>query len=200
MDSKYNFGVGLQCEAPAIARLIMTAMTDECCQYFCGKNHPLDEFHALITHLSSRMDTQYSYGNTICCRDTTGRVVGVCVSYDGEKLRQLRQPFIDGARLAFGIDHSNMPLETGAGELYIDSLAVLPEYRGHGIATRLLGEAKEKCARMGIPALGLLVDAGNPKAERLYKRCGFDIVGVNEWGGHPMKHMQWRSCNGVLSA
>lgn len=189
MIDKFTYNVGEPHEAADIARLIMMAMTDECCQYFCGVNHTLDEFHALITRLAGRMDTQYSYENTICCRNEQGNIVGIITSYDGGELPRLRQSFIEGAREAFGIDHSSIPLETEAGELYVDSLAVLPEYRGQGIATRLLELTKTKCSAMGLPMVGLLVDAGNPKAERLYGRCGFEVVGANEWGGHPMKHM-----------
>lgn len=192
---RFTIGIGKPNEAAQIARLIMTAMTDECCQYFCGSDHTLKDFHSLITQLAGRQNTQYSYANTICCRDVAGNVVGVCTSYDGSELLRLRQAFIDGAKKAFGIDHSSIPLETEAGELYIDSLAVLPEYRGQGIASMLLEKTKEKCVRMGIPAVGLLVDNGNPKAELLYRKCGFEVVGVNEWGGHPMKHMVWKqSC------
>lgn len=185
----YTYKVGKPNEAADIARLIMMAMTDECCQYFCGPSHTLDEFHKLITLLASRLGTQYSYDNTICCRDEQGKIVGICTSYDGGDLPTLRQTFIDGAKKAFGIDHSSIPLETESGELYVDSLAVLPEYRGQGIATQLLEKTKEKCRLLNIPAVGLLVDTGNPKAELLYNRCGFEVVGVNEWGGHPMKHM-----------
>lgn len=187
--SNFTYLVGKPHDAADIARLIMMAMTDECCQYFCGTDHSLKEFHELITRLASRMDTQYSYDNTICCRDEQGKIVGICTSYDGGELPRLRQTFIDGAKAAFGIDHSSIPLETEPGELYIDSLAVLPEYRGQGIASRLLEQTKLKCSYTDLPRVGLLVDANNPKAERLYERCGFRVVGVNEWGGHPMKHM-----------
>lgn len=189
MANKYIYEVGKPHEASEIARLIMMAMTDVCCQYFCGAKHTLGEFHSLITQLASRRDTQYSYDNTICCHDERGMIVGICTSYDGGELIRLRQAFINGAKEAFGIDHSSIPPETEAGELYIDSLAVLPEYRGQGIATQLLELTKQKCSRIGLPQVGLLVDAANPKAERLYTRCGFEVVGVNEWGGHPMKHM-----------
>lgn len=49
-----------------------------------------------------------------------------------------------------------------AGELYLDSLAVCPEYRHKGIATQLLKATKEKADAMD-----------------------------NQWGGHPMKHLIW---------
>lgn len=177
-------------DAPQVARMVMMAMTDECCQYFCGPEHTLDDFHRLMTSLVERADTQYSYLNTVCAEDTaTGTVCGVCITYDGGRLAQLRQAFWDAALAEWGMDHSNMTDETHAGELYLDSLAVLPGYRGQGIAKALLNSAKEKAVRMNLP-LGLLVDCGNPKAEALYTAVGFRHVDDNMWGGHRMKHLQ----------
>lgn len=177
-------------DAPQVARMVMMAMTDECCKYFCGPNHTLDDFHRLMTSLVERTDTQYSHLNTVCAEDKmTGMVCGVCITYDGGKLALLRQPFWDAALTEWGMDHSNMSNETQSGELYLDSLAVLPDYRGQGIAKALLRRAKEKAARMNLP-LGLLVDCGNPKAEALYFSVGFRHVDDNMWGGHRMKHLQ----------
>jgi len=177
-------------DAPQVARMVMMAMTDECCKYFCGPNHTLDDFHQLMTSLVERTDTQYSYLNTVCAEDmATGTVCGVCITYDGGKLALLRQAFWDAALTEWGMDHSNMSDETQSGELYLDSLAVLPDYRGQGIAKALLCSAKEKAAGMNLP-LGLLVDCGNPKAEALYASVGFRHVDDNMWGGHRMRHLQ----------
>ena len=65
-------------------------------------------------------------------------------------------------------------------------------YRGQGIATQLLKATVQKAADMGLPAVGLLVDKGNPLAEKLYARVGFGYVDDNEWGGHPMRHLQMK--------
>lgn len=179
-------------DAPEIARFIVMAMTDECCRHFYGEHHTADEFLCLITRLASIRNTQYSYENAICAIEGDGRMVGVSVSYDGARLFELRQAFIDGAKAAFGIDHSGMSPETQAGELYLDSLAVLPECRGRGIATMLLQATADKARQSGAGPLGLLVDEGNPRAERLYTSVGLRHVGYNDWGGHKMKHMQKR--------
>ena len=175
-------------QAAEIASLIMTAMTDDCCLYFCGDGYGLADFRKMMTLLVEREDSQYSYKNTLVALDGE-KVVGISVSYDGGKLHQLRQVFIASAKKYIGKDHSGMDDETQAGELYLDSLAVLPEYRRQGIARRLLRATKERADKMGLPCVGLLVDKGNPSGEALYSSVGFRYANDSTWGGHPMKHL-----------
>ena len=199
-------------QATEIACLIMTAMTDDCCLYFCGDGYGVEDltsgracsrsaeqaslrrsrllaaFRKMMTMLVEREDSQYSYRNTLVAMDAD-RVVGISVSYDGGRLHELRSAFIEAAKEHIGKDHSGMDDETQAGELYLDSLAVLPEYRRQGIAQRLLMATKEKADRMRLPCVGLLVDKGNPSAERLYASVGFRYANDSSWGGHPMKHL-----------
>jgi ribosomal protein S18 acetylase RimI-like enzyme len=174
--------------AVEIARLIMTAMTAECCLYFCGESYGLEDFRIMMTKLVERDDSQYSYRNTLVAMDAD-RVIGISVSYDGGRLHELRCAFIEAAKEYIGKDHSGMYDETQAGELYLDSLAVLPEYRRQGIARKLLLATKERANRLGLPCVGLLVDKDNPIGEALYKSVGFHYVNDNQWGGHPMKHL-----------
>ena len=199
-------------QAAEIARLIMTAMTDDCCLYFCGEGYGLEDltsgracsrsaeqaslrrsrllasFYKMMTMLVEREDSQYSYRNTLVAMDAE-RVVGIAVSYDGGRLHELRRAFIEAAKEHIGKDHSGMDDETQAGELYLDSLAVLPEYRRQGIARNLLLATKERADRLGLPCVGLLVDKDNPVGEALYTSVGFQYVNDNQWGGHPMKHL-----------
>ena len=175
-------------QAADIARLIMVAMTDDCCLHFCGVGHGLDDFRQMMTSLVEREDSQYSYRNTLVAM-ADHEVVGIAVSYDGGRLHELRQAFIQAAKLCIGKDHSGMDDETQAGELYLDSLAVLPEYRRQGIAQRLLHATKDKANKMSLPCVGLLVDKGNPAGEALYASVGFRYANDSEWGGHPMKHL-----------
>ena len=175
-------------QAADIARLIMMAMTDDCCLHFCGVGYGLDDFRQMMTSLVEREDSQYSYRNTLVAL-ADHEVVGIAVSYDGGRLHELRQAFIQAAKLCIGKDHSGMDDETQAGELYLDSLAVLPEYRRQGIAQRLLHATKDKANKMSLPCVGLLVDKGNPAGEALYASVGFRYANDSEWGGHPMKHL-----------
>lgn len=170
----------------------MVAMNYDCCQYFAGPEHTLDDFENFMTRLVERTDSQYSYQNAlVAVSDDEQTVMGVCISYDGGQLHALRRPFIDMSRQCFGMDHSSIDDETQAGELYADSLCVNARFRGRGIATALLQATIAKAKRGGYPAVGLLVDKGNPQAERLYARIGFRYVDDNTWGGHPMRHLQY---------
>ena len=186
--AKIEIQEATEAQASDIAKLIMMAMTDDCCLHFCGEGHGLDDFRRMMTSLVERTDTQYSYRNTLVAMEGQ-KVTGIAVSYDGGRLHQLRQAFIQAARKYIGKDHSGMDDETRAGELYLDSLAVLPEYRRQGIAQRLLKATKEKADAMGLPCVGLLVDQGNPAGEALYASAGFRYANDSHWGGHPMKHL-----------
>ena len=89
-------------QAAEIADLIMIAMTDECCLYFCGEGHGLDDFRKMMISLVEADVSQYSYKNTLVAMDGK-KVVGVAVSYDGGLLRKLVSWLtrtIQGARLS----------------------------------------------------------------------------------------------------
>lgn len=178
-----------QQHAPVIAKLIMMAMTDECCLNLAGEGRTVADFARLMTQLTAADDTQYSYRNTLLAVTDEGEVAGAIVSYDGAKLHELREAFFEGARREFGVDHSGLDDETAAGEWYLDSLAVFPQFRGQGIAHQLLSAAAQRAADHGLPA-ALLVDKGNPKAERLYRSIGFEYVEDAMWGGHEMRRLR----------
>jgi ribosomal protein S18 acetylase RimI-like enzyme len=57
--------------------------------------------------------------------------------------------------------------------LYVNVLATLPEARGRGFGTRLLGVAEEIAGEAGLPGLSLVVSDANLGARRLYARLGY---------------------------
>ena len=180
-------------QAESIASLIMLAMNHECCQNFAGPSHTLEDFHRMMTALVRRDDSQYSYRNAMVALDdntTDGHpvVAGVIVGYDGADLHRLRETFLQAAKEFLRQDFRGMVDETQAGEYYIDSLAVNESYRHQGLATLLLKKLiDQKGQRQPV---GLLVDKGNPGAERLYRSLGFEYVNDTTWGGHEMRHLQ----------
>ena len=180
-------------QAESIASLIMLAMNHECCQNFAGPSHTLEDFHRMMTTLVRRDDSQYSYRNAMVALDdntTDGHpvVAGVIVGYDGADLHRLRETFLQAAKEFLGQDFRGMDDETQAGEYYIDSLAVDERYRHQGLATLLLKKLIDQKGQK--QPIGLLVDKGNPGAERLYRSLGFEYVNDTTWGGHEMRHLQ----------
>ena len=180
-------------QAESIASLIMLAMNHECCQNFAGPSHTLEDFHRMMTTLVRRDDSQYSYRNAMVALDDTTSdskpvVAGVIVGYDGADLHRLREAFLQAAKEFLDQDFRGMDDETQAGEYYIDSLAVNESFRHQGLATLLLKKLIDQKGRK--QPIGLLVDKGNPGAERLYRSLGFEFVNDATWGGHEMRHLQ----------
>lgn len=185
--------------AADIARLIITAMTDDCCQFLVGPNHTLEDFYNTMLRLVLMDDSQYSWRNAFVAVDDEAApddiehapVAGAIVGYDGKDLHRLRRRFQEAAMADWQMDYSNMDDETAEGEFYLDSLAVYPQYRKRGIASQLLNRFIEHAASLGLPA-ALLVDKGNPSAERLYTSMGFEYCNDATWGGHAMRHLLHR--------
>ena len=143
------------------------------------------QLHESITRVAARRETIYSYENTIVA-EIDGRVVGAMCAYDGADYQRLKQPIVD----TLGKDSGFATLkETEAGEFYLDSVGVLPEYRGRGIASLLFEAQCQRAASLGHKVAGLIVDEDKPKAEALYIRLGFRHIGNRDFFGHTMKHM-----------
>jgi GNAT superfamily N-acetyltransferase len=62
--------------------------------------------------------------------------------------------------------------------LLIVMLNVLPDYQGHGIASRLLGRARDEAERLGLSHLAVATSNDDLPALLLYQRWGFRITGV----------------------
>jgi len=65
-------------------------------------------------------------------------------------------------------------------EAHIGTLAVLPEYRGRSIAKKLLAQALLEAIRCGATHALLEVRSSNQSAFHLYKKFGFEVVGVRK--------------------
>lgn len=65
-----------------------------------------------------------------------------------------------------------------AADARILSIAVAPELRGRGIATRLVGHALDRFRRQGIERVRLEVRPWNQSAVRVYTRAGFKEMGT----------------------
>ncbi len=177
-----------------IADAILGAIGPELTDNLAGEEHTTEDVHALFARLAAREDTQYSYLNSRIARDDDGRVMGVCVSYDGARLRELRRRFFVDANQNLGWhvtpeEIEALPGETEPDEFYLDTLMTYPQYRRRGVGRALIEDAAKKAARTGKP-LGLLCEPENLRARGLYESVGFRKVGSRPFAGHMMDHMQ----------
>lgn len=170
-------------EAAQIAKLFMLAWPVE--EILESNGLTYEQLHESMTMVAAAEETIYSYENTIVA-EADGKVVGALCAYDGADYQRLKQPVVD----ALGADSGFAQLkETDAGEFYLDSVGVLPQYRGRGIASSLFEAQCERAASLGHKVAGLIVDVDKPQSEALYARLGFTHLDDKDFFGHTMKHM-----------
>ncbi|MDD4291603.1 MAG: ribosomal protein S18-alanine N-acetyltransferase [Clostridia bacterium] len=81
---------------------------------------------------------------------------------------------IDGRAIAYGI------IETVLDEAHISTCGVIPEYRGLGVGSMLVGTLIEMARDNGATAALLEVKADNYAAITLYKKLGFRSFGLRK--------------------
>ena len=178
MISKITVRRATREDAPLIAEAVAMAVGYD-------TTHPL---YPVFLALAEREATQYSYRNTLV-GEVNGEVAGALVGYDGALLQKLREPIYPLLEQHLGsIPH--IEDETEAGEFYLDSLGILPQYRGLGVGSALITAYVDRAFAEGHARVGLIVDYDNPKAEKLYTSLGFSRVGTKMFLGHQMWHLQ----------
>jgi ribosomal protein S18 acetylase RimI-like enzyme len=78
------------------------------------------------------------------------------------------------------------PIESldAQGTFHLNTVAVLPGYRGQGIGTRLLCLARSRAQDIGLSKLSLIVFEQNTRAVALYDRFGFQAVRRSQAARH----------------
>jgi ribosomal protein S18 acetylase RimI-like enzyme len=115
----------------------------------------------------------------------------------GQALAGAIAPVLDDERLGFfllarqGAEMTGMAaisfawtLEHGGKSAWLDEVYVLPRHRGQGLGAALLAEAEREIARAGCAAIDLEVDTEHARAERLYRRAGFQPLPRTRWVKH----------------
>lgn len=173
-------------DAATIARAVAMAIGDETAlRAYCG-----DDYLGVLTEIARREGTQYSWQCALMA-EVEGTQAGAIVGYDGALLGALREGTYAVIQERIGRTPT-IPDETEAGEFYLDSVGVLPEFRALGVGRALVAAFCEKAFTEGHEQVGLIVDFANPQAEKLYASLGFERVGKKQFFGHKMWHLQRR--------
>lgn len=170
-------------DAEIIAQIVAMAIGDvETLENYCGKN-----YIEVLKEISRQNESQYSYNNAFIA-EINGIPAGAVIGYDGSLLNYLRKHTLSVINKYYPNFTINDD-ETQEGEYYLDSLGVLPEYRGLGIGKELLLAFQDYVFKEHHSCVGLLVDYENSKAEKLYLSLGFERINTRLFLGHKMWHL-----------
>lgn len=171
-------------DAKVIAQAVVMAIGDDSSlREYCGEN-----YIEVVEEIVLSEGTQYCWLGALIA-EVDGEVAGAVVGYDGGELQRLREGTFSIIRKRAGFTPS-ISDETEAGEYYLDSVAVLPHFRGLGVAHSLIEAFCERAHSEGHNRVGLIVDEENPQAQRLYTSLGFVRIGTRDFFGHKMWHLQ----------
>ncbi len=169
-------------DSAAIACNVMAAMDFD---MFDGELSP--ELRVMLegmTEICRREDTLYSWRNTLVAVEdgadagsestmSGSKVAGSLTSYDGARYLEMRELTFGLARERFGWVPPMMDDETCAGEWYLDSLAVVPEFRRKGVAKMLIDRMFKEARAQCLDKASLIALASAPRLIAFYQSLGF---------------------------
>jgi ribosomal protein S18 acetylase RimI-like enzyme len=169
-----------------IAPILLLAMEEIIYKFISKKDYAAAK--DFLQYFIERENNQYSYENCFVAEEND-EIIGAVNIYNGADLIALRNPIVEYVRQNHNPEF-DPELETRAGEFYIDSLGVNPNYQGKGIGSKILLFLIEEYVHQNKQTLGLLVEEDNPLAKNLYLKLGFKIVGDKTLVGKKLEHLQ----------
>ncbi|MFA5720650.1 MAG: GNAT family N-acetyltransferase [Aliarcobacter sp.] len=152
-----------------ISKLIYDAI-HEVANSLTGEN----EEHKILKTLENyiQMDVCRLSYNNIYTYEIDNKNVAILLAYNSNDIEKLDKPMIEHLKTK-NIFLESFDKECFEDEFYIDTVSVLEDYQGQGIAKELFAFAQQKAKEQGFKKLSLLVDLENKKAKALYEKLGF---------------------------
>lgn len=176
-------------DAPFLAKCIMSGM-----HLYDFEEHPSDLLAGILSGLTAcetLENTLYTFRSTRVA-ELVGTPAGALLSYPGEEYLVRRERTFREFWPEYFSEYASDDPETDPGEWYLDSLAVIPEYRRMGIGKALLEDGIRKGLSQGFNRVALVADPEYPHLVRLYKSLGFAPDGTRHAFGTDFLRMVWR--------
>ncbi|WP_316850719.1 GNAT family N-acetyltransferase [Pedobacter agri] len=157
-------------DAPFVAPLIIQAMGDLAAKFANSYNPQV--ILGLFIYFFQQENNQYSYQNTLVFEEND-QILGSLNAYDGAKLFELRENFLNYLKENNGLNNFHPEPETQEGEFYFDTISVHPDAQGKGIGKALIIAGIDWAKALGHQKIGLIVEKENPRAKELYENMGF---------------------------
>ncbi len=163
-------------DAPFIAKVMIEAIHRDALQNDGSLKEEYQDTFRRVMPVVLRTDTLYSWKHTTIAEAEDGTPVAGIIAYEGKYYKELRCTTFALLSDLLDFDPAQMDDEAGPGELYIDSLATMPPYRGTGVGQALIRYWIEQAKEQGLTPT-LAVSPENPRALALYERLGFRDAG-----------------------
>lgn len=173
-------------EASQVAEYLLLAMDGFVYTMIAEKNR--EKGIDCLAYFCNLEANQYSYQNCWVV-ELNGEIIAAANVYNGADLLTLREPVIRYIRENYNPEF-NPGIETEAGEFYIDTFAVHPNFQGKGIGLKILEFLIEEYVGNQKTPLGLLVESDNVAANKLYTKAGFRYVQKREFLTKVLDHLQ----------
>lgn len=164
MTNQISFRPATVEDAPFVALIMMEAVGEPVME----EGREVDDS---IVSICRRDDTLYSYRNAVIA-ESGGERIGGLIAYDGNGYHETKLHTFSLIDHPLPFDPLAMDDETREGEYYLDSAAVLPEFRSKGYGRQII-EYGVECGRRRSLLPVLACSPSNAKAYALYKSLGF---------------------------
>ena len=156
-------------DAPFLAKCVMAGM-----HYYDFEpiKPEMEGFYQSLVDCERRTDLLYTFANSRIA-EIDGEVAGSLLSYPGDNYKELRHRTFSELWPEYISMDTDSEQETGPGEYYLDTLAVVPEYRHRGIGRALLEDGIRLGMSQDFDLITLVVDSDMPDLVRLYESVGF---------------------------
>lgn len=152
--------------------------------HLLGRGDPA-QARRVVAQLFQRDRNRYSYEYADLAL-IDGEVAGLLLSYSG---KTLKSPALPMFRSILAVNrpsetvrflYRSAPLmtvtEVQADEYFVNNVAVVAGFRGHGVGKALMVLAEEKAAEAGLDKCALTVGTDNERAVGLYQHLGYEVV------------------------
>ena len=99
--------------------------------------------------------------------------IALIIAYNSNDIKKLDFPILEYLKTK-NIFLDSFEKECFKDEFYIDTVSVLKDFQGNGIAKELFIFIEDKAKELGFKKISLLVDFENLKALALYEKLGFE--------------------------
>ena len=135
-----------------------------------------------------KMDVCRLSYNNIYTYNIDNQNVGILLAYNSNDVEKLDKPMLEHLKTK-NIFLDSFEKECFKDEFYIDTVSVLKDFQGNGIAKELFIFIEDKAKELGFKKISLLVDFENLKALALYEKLGFEKNEILKVSGSNFYHM-----------